>query len=165
MEKLLEKTGIATYLTFRVSEEHYAINVKNVVNILEMFKITKVPHAPDYLKGIINLRGQILPVIDIRLKLGIQGQSDLENACILVLEIEKGKETVRFGGIVDSVKDVSQFSNNKIVPPPSIGNGSENNIIYGIVTDCNDLIILLDIDRLLDDHDISQIKEIHHQQK
>ena len=105
----LEKLTLNSYLSFKLGDEIFASNVSKVLNILEMMKITKVPKAPTYMKGVINLRGTVLPVVDTRLKFGMLPIELTTNTCILVLDVKVDEESVHIGAIVDSVQEVLEF--------------------------------------------------------
>jgi len=98
--------AIQTYLSFRLGEEVFAINVSKVLNILEMKPITRVPKSPEYMKGVINLRGTVLPVVDLRLKFSLPENEITVDTNIIVLNIDKEGEPVTLGILVDSVKEV-----------------------------------------------------------
>ncbi|MFA6401969.1 MAG: chemotaxis protein CheW [Salinivirgaceae bacterium] len=121
-----------TYLTFRLGKEYFASNVSQVLNILEMLPITQIPKAPEYMKGVINLRGTVLPVIDTRIKFGMPATELDTNTAILVLNIHiEGKE-VKLGAIVDSVDEVIELDESQIQQPPSIGVKYKSEFILGM---------------------------------
>ncbi|MBN2486592.1 MAG: purine-binding chemotaxis protein CheW [Bacteroidales bacterium] len=149
-----------SYLSFNIGSEIFAANVKNVINILEMSKITKVPKSPDYLKGVINLRGSVLPVVDTRIKFGLAETSYTINTCILVLEVVTGTETLRLGAIVDSVQEVFELNNNEILPAPAIGTNYKTDVLIGITRRDNNLIMILDVDKVFAVEEILSLNEI-----
>ena len=103
------KTISDSYLSFKLGDEVFAAHVSKVLNILEMTKITKVPRAPEYMKGIINLRGIVLPVIDMRLKFGMTEAVFTSNTCIIVLELDFEGKVIHVGAMVDAVQEVLDF--------------------------------------------------------
>lgn len=138
-----------SYLSFKLGDETFAANVSKVLNILEMTKITKVPKAPPYMKGVINLRGTVLPVVDTRVKFGMSDTEFTPNTCILVLEVEVEGEALQVGGLVDSVQEVLEFEPHQILPPPNIGSRYRSEFINGMYK-LNDehFIMLLDMDKV-----------------
>ena len=143
----MEKTDfkINSYLSFMLGNEEFALNADSVQNILEMTKITKVPKAPYYMKGVINLRGIVLPVIDTRLKLGMSETVFTNKTCIIVMDLTIDDEKVLIGSLVDSVVSVMEFEESEIQPPPSIGSKYRSEFITGIVNENNHFIMILDM--------------------
>ena len=141
-----ETRKLNSYLTFKLGEELFAANVAKVLNILEMTKITEVPKAPPYMKGVINLRGKVLPVVDTKIKFGMGATEYTANTCILVLEIKIHDEPVQVGALVDSVQEVLEFDNSDIQPPPSIGSKYRSEFIEGMVKHNDDFIMILNMD-------------------
>ena len=107
-----------------------------VLNILEMTKITRVPKAPVYMKGVINLRGSVFPLIDTRIKFEMEETVYTTNTCILVLDINMNGESVHVGALVDSVQEVFEFDDRQIQPPPSIGTKYKSEFIEGMAKAC-----------------------------
>ena len=158
MEEIREKEHkIISYLTFKLGNELYAANVSKVLNILEMARITKVPKAPDYMKGIINLRGDVLPVVDMRVKFGMEETVVTTNTCILVLILNAGDEIVHLGALVDSVQEVLEIEDKEILPPPSIGLNYNSDFILGVVGSEDNFIMILDIERVFATEDIDAL--------
>lgn len=155
-----EKLKFKSYLSFKLGEEIFAANVSKVLNILEMTKITKVPQAPSYMQGVINLRGTVLPVVDTRIKFGLSATEVTSNTCILVLGIHIEGESLHVGGIVDSVQEVLEIDPIKILPPPNIGNRFRSQFISGMykLTDDN-FIMLLDMDKIFNVEDLALLGE------
>ena len=159
LKKEPSKNKIETYLSFELNNEEFGVNVKNVINILEMKKITEVPKSPDYFKGIINLRGTALPVVDLRIILGISQLEFTNNTCILVLQLEIDSQEITFGAIVDSVKEVLKVNLDQIEPAPNLGSKYQSGFIYGMWKIEENFIMLLDIENVLNSEQISVIKE------
>jgi len=153
------KYKLTSYLSFKLGDEIFAANVSKVLNILEMVKITKVPKCPEFMKGVINLRGAILPVIDTRIKLGMSETVNTANTCILVLEIESNGDTIQIGGLVDAVQEVLEIEHSQVLPPPNIGSKYHSEFIYGMYKMSDEqFIMLLEIDKLFTSEDISELK-------
>jgi len=152
------KTSIDSYLTFKLGEEEFAANVSTVLNILELTKITKVPKAPPYMKGVINLRGEVLPVVDTRIKFGMDATEFNNNTCILVLDIELNGEQIKVGSLVDSVQEVLEIENETIQPPPSIGDRYKSEFISGMFLSGEDFIMLLDMVKIFSFEELEEIR-------
>lgn len=159
MEEDLKKQ--ISYLSFRLGDEIFAANVSKVLNILEMTKITKVPKAPAHMKGVINLRGTVLPVIDTRVKLGLTPTDVTVNTCILVLEVDVEGEILQVGALVDAVSEVLEIESEEILPPPSIGNRFKSDFITGVykLNDEN-FIMIFDLDKLFSVNETQTLNEI-----
>jgi purine-binding chemotaxis protein CheW len=155
-----EESTLNSFLSFKLGDETFAANVSKVLNILEMTKITKVPQAPDYMKGVINLRGTVLPVIDTRVKFGLSPTEFTPNTCILVLDIQIENESLHVGGLVDSVQEVLEIEPHQIMPPPNIGNRFRSQFINGMykLTD-DEFIMLLDMDKVFNAEDLALLGE------
>lgn len=153
-------TKTKSYLSFRVGTELFAADVSNVLSILEMTKITRVPKSPDYLKGVINLRGNVLPVLDTRLKFGLSEAEYTTNTCILVLNIKLNKESVQLGAIVDNVSEVLELTDADINPPPSLGSSYKTDYLYGMAKQNDNFIMIIDPNIVFADDEIINISEI-----
>ena len=153
-------SSVESYLSFRIGDELFAAHVKNVLNILELSKITKVPKAPSYLKGVINLRGSVLPVIDSRLKFGMEEVEYTSNTCILVLDLFVNNEKVSVGAIVDSVQEVLEIEDSQIQPPPSIGSTYRTDFITGMVKLNDTFVMLLDAERVFSTDEVVDLKNV-----
>lgn len=160
-EKKLSK--INSYLTFKLGDEFFAANVSKVLNILEMTKVTKVPKAPSYMKGVINLRGSVLPLVDTRIKFDMPETEYTTNTCILVLDIELNNESVHVGALVDSVQEVLEIEDSHIQPPPSIGTRYRSEFIEGIAKVEEEFIMILNMDLIFSTDELSILKESFHE--
>ncbi len=152
MERKKAKLGnlnqIETYLCFELNNELFGVNVKNVFNILEMKEITKVPQSPDYFSGLINLRGNSLPVVDLRIIFGISDLKFSNKTCILVLQVKIGNDEVTLGAIVDSVKEVLEINEDLIDSTPGIGSNYRSEFINGVWKINERFIMLLDLNKV-----------------
>lgn len=148
-----------SFLSFKLSNEHFAINVMKIMEILEVPKITKVPHAPAYLVGVVNLRGGVLPVIDTRIKFGLAPTEFTVNTCIVVLNITINDESTIVGAMVDSVSEVFEIEENQIQPSPSIGNKYQADFIQGMIKEKDQFMMLLDIDKVFSASELESIIE------
>jgi purine-binding chemotaxis protein CheW len=154
-----DATKVNSYLSFKLGEEIFGANVTKVLNILEIAKITKVPKAPLYMKGVINLRGSVLPLIDTRIKFDMGETVYTPNTCILVLDIDISGEVVHVGALVDSVHEVIEIEDTQILPPPSIGSKYKSEFIEGIAKINNDFIMLLNMDLIFSRSELSLLKD------
>ena len=150
---------VNSYLSFHLGEEEFAAHVGKVLNILEMTKITEVPKAPEYMKGVINLRGAVLPVIDTRIKFGMTPTEYTNNTCIVVLEVEMEGDIVQVGALVDSVQAVLEIEEAQIQPPPSIGSKYKSEFIDGMAKVNEKFIMLLDMEKVFSSDEIISLKE------
>ncbi|MBU0486154.1 MAG: chemotaxis protein CheW [Proteobacteria bacterium] len=133
------------YLTFVLGEEEYGIFILQVREIIGIMEITSVPHTPPYVKGVINLRGRVIPVIDLRLKFAMAAREYDDRTCIIVVEVQGREGTIMVGMLVDSVSEVVNVSGTEVEPPPVFGTkfGSSDNIL-GMAKINNEVKILLD---------------------
>lgn len=135
-------------LTFSLANEEYGMSIVMVKELIGMMHITPVPKTPEYMKGVINLRGKIIPVIDLRLKFGMEPQEYTERTCIIVIEayLKDGMRTM--GVIVDNVSEVVSISPDTIDPPPEYGSSVDASSILGIAKIEESVVIILDIEKL-----------------
>jgi purine-binding chemotaxis protein CheW len=137
-----------SYLTFKLDSELFAINVSRVLEILEVKPITRVPKSPSFMKGVINLRGNILPVIDTRNKFNMPGEEFTIDTCIIVLNINTGKDSLLVGAVVDCVQKVIDIPEDSIQASLSMGVFYREDFITGIGNVDEDFIMILDIDKV-----------------
>jgi purine-binding chemotaxis protein CheW len=149
-----------SYLSFKVGSEVFAANVKCIRNILEMTKITRVPKSPQYLKGVINLRGNVLPVLDTRTKFGLEETEYTANTCILVMDINIKNETVQLGAIVDSVDAVLEIDDDEIKAAPTIGKSYKSELLNGFTKTGDDFIMIINTDKVFADDDVIDFQNI-----
>ncbi|OGR27938.1 MAG: chemotaxis protein CheW [Desulfuromonadales bacterium GWD2_54_10] len=145
MAEVLEATQ---YLTFKLDEEVFALDVAKVREILEENSITKVPQTPDFMRGVINLRGSVVPVIDLRLKFGMSKTEKTVNTCIIVVEVQLQDEVIILGALADSVQEVIELEPSQIEAAPHIGSRLNTDFIKGMGKHNNRFIMILDIDRV-----------------
>jgi len=137
------------YLTFSLASETYGIPILKVKEIIGMLPITSVPRVPNFVKGVINLRGKVLPVIDLRLKFGLEEIDYTERTCIIVVEIASDSGTLPTGAIVDAVSEVIAISDDDIEDRPEFGTTLETDFISGMAKKDGHIKILLDIDSVV----------------
>ncbi|MCF6249243.1 MAG: chemotaxis protein CheW [Desulfobacula sp.] len=161
MDQAIKTTTIKTgkYLTFILADEEYGIGILKVKEIIGMMPITSVPRTPDFVKGVINLRGKVIPVIDLRLKFTMASIPYSERTCIIVVEIELESETVLIGIVVDAVSEVLNIQQEEIEDSPSFGTSLDTNYILGMAKMEGGVKILLDIDKVMSTKEIKALKE------
>jgi len=146
---------IRQYLTFQLGNEVFGIDVFNVREILEFTSVTKVPKTPDFMRGVINLRGSVVPVLDMRLKFGLTETEKTIDTCIIVVEVGFGSENIIIGALVDSVQEVFELDPNSIEPAPRIGSQLRTEFIRGMGKKDDRFIIILDMERLFSPEEIT----------
>ena len=137
------------YLAFRLSNEFFAIHIKNIREVLEYTKITEVPQAPRFMSGIINLRGTVVPLVDMRLKIGVDEAEITLDTCIIIVETIQEQQIHLIGILVDAVQEVVSFSAADIQSPPQAGTKLRAEFIQGIGRYNNNLVIILDTQTVL----------------
>jgi len=142
------------YLTFTLGNEEYGIGILKIKEIIGMMPITAVPQTPDFVKGVINLRGKVIPVVDLRLRFGMEEMEYNERTCIIVVEIEGQSGNVIIGIVVDSVSEVLNIKGEEIEDTPTFGTRLNTDYILGIAKMSGGVKILLDIDRVLTSEEI-----------
>lgn len=153
------ESKISSYLTFKLGEEEFAAHVGKVLNILEMTKITDVPKSPDYMKGVINLRGAVLPVIDTRIKFGMTPTEYTANTCIVVMDIDMDGDSIHVGALVDSVQAVLEIDDSQILPPPSIGHKYRSEFIEGVANISDSFIMILNMDEVFSSEEVTNMRD------
>lgn len=152
-----EEINQKSYLSFKLGKETFASNVSKVLNILEMPLITEVPQAPIFMKGVMNLRGSVLPVIDTRVKFGMSATEITNNTCILVLQISDSTDSFKIGAMVDSVEEVLEIEESEIKPSPAIGTKYNTNFIAGLHHKDDGFIMILNTDFVFTDNELMLI--------
>ena len=143
------------YLTFTLGDEVFALDIASVREVLEYTTITKVPRTPEAIRGVINLRGRAVPVVDVRLKFGMPETLRTVNTCIIIVEVQLGGEETVLGALADSVKEVMDIEPKDIEPAPRMGTAIRADFIRGIGKHGEDFIILLDIDKVFTEDELS----------
>lgn len=151
-----EDTQKDKFLTFSLGKEFYGIEIRHVTEIIGIQAITEVPELPEYIKGIINLRGKIIPVMDIRLRFKKIFREYNDRTCVIVIDIRD----ISIGLIVDSVSEVLSILPEDIVNPPDVGKGLSNRYIKGVGKVGNDVKLILDCNKLLEEKEIDSLSEI-----
>jgi len=152
-------TEVSQLLTFKLEDELFALDVSQVREVLDLSTITKVPRAPDFMKGVINVRGSVVPVVDLRLKFGASEADSTVDTRIVVMEISLDGETTVLGAIADSVHEVMELEPEQIEPPPKIGTRWRTEFIKGIGKRDDQFIIILDIDSVFSSDELALVQE------
>ena len=153
------------YLTFKLREEVFALEITKVREVLEYTTVTKVPRTPDFMSGVINLRGNVVPVIDLNLKLGMPRTEKTIETCIIIVEIEVGGETVILGALADSVQEVIEIEPENIEPAPRIGTNLEIEFLKGMGKKDDKFMMILDIDKVFSIEDITAVSGVTENRK
>ena len=148
------------YLTFELANEEYGIGILKVKEIIGMMPVTSVPQTPEFLKGVINLRGKVIPVVDLRTKFGMPFREDTDKTCIIVVQIERNGQLATMGIIVDEVSEVLDINADQIDPPPEFGMNIRTDFILGIGKLEQKVVILLDVDKVLSEGEIHMVEEV-----
>jgi purine-binding chemotaxis protein CheW len=143
------------YLTFKLDGEIFAVDVAKVREILDFTPATKVPGTPDFMRGVINVRGNVVPVVDMRIKFGMSQTEKTVDTCIVVMEMMAEEDKSVLGALVDSVQEVFELEPGQIEPPPRIGTRWRSEFIKGIGKHNNELLIILNIDMVFSSDEIS----------
>jgi purine-binding chemotaxis protein CheW len=136
------------YLTFKLDRELFAVDIDKVREVLEFTSVTKVPRTPTFMRGVINLRGNVVPVVDMRLKLGLSTTEKTVDTCVVIAEIAIDGEKMVLGALVDSVQEVIDLDAGNIAPPPHIGSRVDTTVIRGMGKRDDQFIMILDLDRV-----------------
>ncbi|MBI9078032.1 MAG: purine-binding chemotaxis protein CheW [Desulfatibacillum sp.] len=147
------------YLTFTLADEEYGIGILKIREIIGMMPVTTVPQTPDFVKGVINLRGKVIPIVDLRLRFGIKGIDYTERTCIIVVEIASESGTVQIGIVVDSVSEVLNIRGEDIEPTPTFGTKLNTDYILGMAKMEGGVKILLHIDKVLSDEEVGMLQQ------
>ena len=136
------------YLSFNLDQEVFALAISQVREVLDFTEVTRVPRMPDFMRGVINLRGGVVPVVDLRLKFGLQATDRTVDTCIIIMEITIDGEITLIGALADSVQEVMTLEPDQIEPPPKIGTRLKTEFIKGMGKKNDNFIIILDIDKV-----------------
>ena len=154
-------TETTQYLTFKLEEEVFALEISKVREVLDFTAVTKVPQTPEFMLGVINLRGSVVPVVDMRLKFGMTKSQTTVNTCIIIAEIELDGEITILGALADSVQEVIDLDPDQIEPPPRIGTRLKTKFIKGMGKRDGEFIILLDIDKVFSAEELAIAQDLN----
>lgn len=155
-----EITETTQFLTFNLDDELFALDIAKVREVLDFTTVTKVPRTPDFMRGVINLRGSVVPVVDMRLKFGMTRTENSVNTCIIIVEIELDGETTILGALADSVQEVLDLEPEQIEPAPKIGTRLKTDFIRGMGKHAEQFIIILDIDKVFSADELALVEGV-----
>lgn len=147
------------YLTFKLGAEEYGVEILKVQEIIKMMDITKVPRVQQYVRGVINLRGKVIPVIDLRLKFGMETKETTDKTCVIVLQVQHTQGAITMGAIVDEVSEVLDIAGEQIEPSPDFGTEVDTAFILGMGKVGKMVVLLLDIDKVLTSAELVALKQ------
>ena len=153
-------TETSQYLTFELEDEVFALDIAKVREVLDFTSIAKVPQTPDFMLGVINLRGTVVPVVDMRLKFAMTRAETTVNTCIIIVEIEIDGENTVLGALVDSVQEVMDLDPDQIEPAPRIGTRLNTKFIKGMGKRDNHFIIIMDIDKIFSTDELTMVRDM-----
>lgn len=153
-------TETSQYLTFKLEDEIFAVDIGKVREVLDFTAVTKVPQTPDFMLGVINLRGSVVPVVDMRLKFGMSRTEKTVNTCIIIVEIDIEGESTIIGALADSVQEVMDLEPDQIEPPPRIGTRLKTKFIKGMGKKDEQFIIILDIDKVFSADELAMARDM-----
>jgi purine-binding chemotaxis protein CheW len=143
------------YLTFKLGDEVFALDITKVREVLDFTSVTKVPRTPEFMRGVINLRGSVVPVVDLRLKFGMTRTENSVNTCIIITEVTVDGDTTVLGCLADAVQEVLDLEPGNIAPAPRIGTKLRTDFIKGMGRQHDRFVILLDIDRIFSSDELA----------
>jgi len=158
--ELMAQDQLRQYLTFRAGNENLAISILDVKEIIEINTITDVPMTPDYIRGVINLRGNVVPVIDLSARLGRQSSEITNRSCIVLVQVDYNDDAQLLGMLVDAVDEILEIPEANIMPPPDFGADIRIDFIQAMGRVGDAFIILLNINRVLSVKELSQLKQV-----
>lgn len=147
------------YLTFTLAEEVFAVDIARVREVLEFTTVTRVPRTPDFMRGVINLRGGVVPVVDMRRKFGMPTAEQTVDTCIIIVEVATDDGVTVLGALADSVKEVMTLNPDQVEPPPKIGTRLRTEFIRGMGKHGEQFIIILDTDKVFSSEEIGQLQD------
>lgn len=152
------------YLTFELGAETYGLEILKVHEIIGIMPVTSVPRTPDFVRGVINLRGKVIPVIDLRLKFEMESLEDTERTCIIVVQVSRADRDVTMGLSVDEVAEVLDVGAAQIEPPPSFGTAVDTEFIMAMGKIGEKVVMLLDVDKVLSGGEFGLVGEVSREQ-
>jgi len=151
-------TETTQYLTYKLGDETFALDITKVREVLDFTTVTKVPRTPEFMRGVINLRGSVVPVVDLRLKFGMTKTENSVNTCIIITEVTVDGDTTILGCLADSVQEVLDLDEEHIAPAPRIGTKLRTEFIRGMGKRDDRFIIILDIDKVFSSDELATLQ-------
>lgn len=156
----VQERSNSLYLTFLLGEEVYGLRILSVQEIIGLMRITPVPRAPKYVRGVINLRGKVIPVVDLRTRFSMESHEDTRQTCIIVVEVPDQDRLITVGVAVDRVSEVLNIPAEQVAPTPALA-GAQTDFILGMGKVGNNVVTLLDASLVLTDADLSHVVNLH----
>jgi purine-binding chemotaxis protein CheW len=151
-------TETTQYLTFKLGDEVFALDIAKVREVLDFTSVTKVPRTPEFMRGVINLRGNVVPVVDMKLKFGMERTEKTVNTCIIIVEVDLDGDSTVIGAIADSVQEVMDLEPDHIEPAPRIGTRVRTDFIKGMGKHNDQFVIILDIDKIFSNEELAVVQ-------
>ncbi|HVM60248.1 MAG TPA: chemotaxis protein CheW [Verrucomicrobiae bacterium] len=145
------------YLTFKLGAEEFGLEILKVQEIIKMMDITRVPRTPDFVRGVINLRGKVIPVVDLRLRFAMEAKATTDKTCVIVVQVRRDNLTVTMGTIVDEVSEVLDIGGEQIEPAPEFGEMVNTDFIVGMGKVGKRVVMLLDVDKVLSQQELDLV--------
>lgn len=145
------------YLTFSLADEVYGLGILKVQEIIGMMDLTRIPHAPEFIRGVINLRGKVIPVMDLRLKFGLEAKEATEKTCIIVVQVAWAGRKATMGVLVDEVSEVIDIGADQLEPPPSFGRDVSTDFILAMGKVDAKVVVLLDVEKVLSNVEVGAL--------
>lgn len=155
---LVERAG--KYLTFDLASEEYGLEILKVQEIIGIMAVTRVPRTPEFIRGVINLRGKVIPVVDLRLKFGMETKEDTRRTSIVVVQVTRQGRQVVMGVIVDDVSEVVDIDGASIEPAPEFGANVDTEFILGVAKINQKVVMLLDVDKILSGGEVALVDQV-----
>jgi purine-binding chemotaxis protein CheW len=152
------------YLTFALGEEVFALETGSVREVIELVSVTRIPKTPPFMRGVINLRGHAVPVVDLRIKFDMPKVADTVNTCIIIVDVELEGENCYMGAIVDSVREVFEMTSDQINPPPRMGTSIRADFIRGMGKQNEEFIMILDIGKVFSPEELQVMRGVEEQE-
>jgi purine-binding chemotaxis protein CheW len=143
------RAAAGKYLTFGLGDEVYGLEILKVQEIIGLMRVTRVPGLPEVIRGVVNLRGKVIPVVDLRLQFGMEAKADTERTCIVVVRVRRDSQPVTVGLIVDDVREVLAIAEGQMEAVPRFGADVETTFLLGMAKIAQRVVMLLDVDRIL----------------
>lgn len=153
------QAGEGQYLSFKLGDEIYALEITKVREVLDFTRVTKVPQTPPFMKGVINLRGGVVPVVDLRLKFGMSAIEQTVDTCIIIVEITVDGEQTLLGALADQVQEVMELDPSQIEPPPKLGTRLDTDFITGMGKQDDRFIIILNIEKIFSIDELTMVSQ------
>ncbi len=156
----LQESVAGQYLTFKLGDEVYGLQILKVQTIINIMPVTRVPRTPEYVRGVINLRGKVIPVLELRIKFGMGAAEDTARTCVIVVQVENENQAFTMGIVVDEVSEVLEVAAEQIEPPPSFGAAVATEFILGMGKIGEKVVMLLDVARVLSGAELVAVQTV-----